>query len=87
MANRGQKGNREKRKPKAETVKSAPVTSTFSSAEAKAKAGQKVAKEKSPGSHCTTCLSQARSGFRDGPTHDVALPEDGRPTHRAAALG
>ena len=27
MANRGQKGNREKRKPKAETVKSAPVTS------------------------------------------------------------
>lgn len=46
-----------------------------------------MAKEKSPGSHCTTCLSQTRSGFRDGPTHDVALPEDGRPTHRAAALG
>jgi len=40
MANREQKGNREKRKPKAATVKSAPVTSTFSSAEAKAKAGQ-----------------------------------------------
>ena len=86
MANRERKGNREKRKPKAETVNSAPATSTFSSAEAKAKAGQ-GGQEKSPGSHCTTCLSQARSGFRDGPTHDVALPEDGRPTHRAAALG
>ena len=32
MANRGQKGNREKRKPKAETVKSAPVTSRLISA-------------------------------------------------------
>ena len=40
MANREQKGNREKRKPKAATVKSTQVTSTFSSAEAKAKAGQ-----------------------------------------------
>jgi hypothetical protein len=40
MANREQKGNREKKKPKAAIVKSAPVTSSFSSAEVKAKAGQ-----------------------------------------------
>ena len=32
MANREQKGNREKTKPKAETVKSAPVTSRLISA-------------------------------------------------------
>ncbi len=40
MANREQRGNREKRKPKADKTKSVPATSPFSSVEAKAKADQ-----------------------------------------------
>jgi hypothetical protein len=39
MANRDQKSNREKRKPKADKVKGATTPSPFSSVEAKAKAG------------------------------------------------
>ena len=40
MANRQQRGNREKRKPKADKAKVVSVASPFSSIEAKAKADQ-----------------------------------------------
>jgi hypothetical protein len=40
MAHREQHGNREKRKPKKEKVKVAPVASPFSSVEAKQKAAR-----------------------------------------------
>jgi len=68
MANKEQKGNREKRKPKAETVKGAPVTSTFSSAEAKAKAGQGGQGKKAPVIAVrSACLRPGGRGFKDGP--------------------
>ena len=40
MANREQRGNREKRKPKADKTKSVAVIAPFSSVEARAKANQ-----------------------------------------------
>jgi hypothetical protein len=42
MANKEQKGNREKRKPKKEKPKPAPQTSSFSAAPMKTSAGRKA---------------------------------------------
>ena len=46
MANREQRGNREKKKPKTKSPKGGPATSPFSSMEAKAKAGSDAKKGK-----------------------------------------
>ena len=46
MANREQRSNREKRKPKKDTTKVVSVVSPFSSVEAKAKADQSRSRKK-----------------------------------------